>query len=61
MQYLDRQFDVLNNAFNNISGENDAFNVSNAQEVPDKNSFQTILNAKELIKEAEPSAASIKA
>ncbi len=53
MQYLDRQFDVLNNAFNNISGENDAFNVSNAHEVPDKNSFQTILNAKELIKEAE--------
>lgn len=53
MQYIERQFDVLSGAFNNIAGENDAFNVPNACEVKDKQDFQTILNAKELINEAQ--------
>lgn len=53
MQYIERQFDVLSGAFNNLCGENDAFNVPNACEVKDKQDFQQILNAKELIQEAE--------
>lgn len=44
---------MLSNAFNNISGENNAFNVPNVREVEDKQDFQQILNAKELIQEAQ--------
>lgn len=55
MQYIERQFDVLSSAFNNIAGENDAFNVSNVREVENKQDFQQILNAKELIEEAQSS------
>ena len=53
VQYIERQFDMLSNAFNNISGENNAFNVPNVREVEDKQDFQQILNAKELIQEAQ--------
>lgn len=55
MQYIERQFDVLSSAFNNIAVENDAFNVSNVREVENKQDFQQILNAKELIEEAQSS------
>lgn len=55
MQDIERQFDVLSSAFNNIVGENDAFNVSNVREVENKQDFQQILNAKELIEEAQNS------
>ena len=44
---------MLSSAFNNISGENNAFNVPNVREVEDKQDFQQILNAKELIQEAQ--------
>lgn len=53
VQYIERQFDMLSSAFNNISGENNAFNVPNVREVEDKQDFQQILNAKELIQEAQ--------
>ena len=53
VQEIERQFDMLSNAFNNISGENNAFNVPNVREVEDKQDFQQILNAKELIQEAQ--------
>ena len=56
MQDIERQFDVLSSAFNNIVGENDAFNVSNVREVENKQDFQQILNAKELIEEAQNSS-----
>ena len=44
---------MLSSAFNNISGENNAFNVPNVREVENKQDFQQILNAKELIQEAQ--------
>ena len=44
VQYIERQFDMLSSAFNNISGENNAFNVPNVREVEDKQDFQQILN-----------------
>ena len=53
VQYIERQFDMLSSAFNNISGENNAFNVPNVREVENKQDFQQILNAKELIQEAQ--------
>ncbi|MCI5824798.1 MAG: lytic transglycosylase domain-containing protein [Candidatus Gastranaerophilales bacterium] len=53
MQYIERQFDMLSGAFNNVSGENDAFNVPNAREIENKQDFQQILNAKEIIQEAQ--------
>ena len=53
MQYIERQFDMLSGAFNNVSGENDAFNVPNAREIENKQGFQQILNAKEIIQEAQ--------
>lgn len=53
VQYIECQFDMLSSAFNNISGENNAFNVPNVREVENKQDFQQILNAKELIQEAQ--------
>lgn len=53
MQYIERQFDMLSGAFNNVSGENDAFDVPNAREIENKQDFQQILNAKEIIQEAQ--------
>lgn len=53
MQYIERQFDMLSGAFNNVSSENDAFNVPNAREIENKQDFQQILNAKEIIQEAQ--------
>lgn len=56
VQYIEREFDMLSGAFNNIAVENDAFNVPNVREVENKQDFQQILNAKELIEEAQNSS-----
>lgn len=56
VQYIEREFDMLSGAFNNIASENNAFNVPNVQEVENKQDFQQILNAKELIEEAQNSS-----